>query len=44
MLDIFAGYAVGTAIVATISLVSAMAGAIVRSRKSSDPAAGSIVR
>jgi hypothetical protein len=33
MLDIFAGYAVGTAIVATISLVSALTGAVAR-RKS----------
>ncbi len=44
MLDIFAGYAVGTAIVVTISLVSALAGAVARRRKSLDLAAASTVR
>ncbi len=44
MLDIFAGYAVGTAIVATISLVSARAGVIARRRKSPDLPAASTAR
>jgi hypothetical protein len=44
MLDIFAGYAVGTAIVATISLVSTVTGAIARRRRLSNLAAASIVR
>ena len=44
MLDIFAGYAVGTAVVATISLVSALAGAIARRRKLPNLAAPSILR
>jgi len=33
MLEIFTGYAVGTAIVAAISLVTASAGSIARRRK-----------
>jgi hypothetical protein len=44
MLEIFTGYAVGTAIVAAISLVGAPARAIARRRKSPDLPAASTIR